>query len=237
MTPNPQQEYFDNPKNQFPSEQLTKPILSQQLEMGHLLKALHPLSGSTVLDFGAGTGRFSLFFLSKGFDVIAYDISKKSLNVLKKTYFKSKTSAWGNLKTISYIPKNLKIDNIVGGDILHHVSLDAVFPLFFSHLKPNGKVAFSEPNPLNLSWYLVYLAKHIPWEIESGITKCTRRNLFDKLSAYSFVNISFHPHGLLPTRLLNSSKLLSGLNAYYLPALFPLYFISYRNIITAQKAG
>jgi len=235
MRSNLQKNYFNLFENQFSIDQAITPILSQRLEMNQLFNLLNPLPKSTILDYGSGTGRLSLFFLSNGFNVVAYDISFNSLKNLRTAYSKFKNSNWGKLKTFTTLPLHLKTKYIVGSDVLHHISLKQELPMMYKHLAFNGKLVFSEPNPYNISWYLFYFIRRIPWSIESKIMNCTRNNLFQELKSISFKNIQFTPHGLLPTRLLNSFPKLCSFNALILPKLFPLSLLSYRTIVSAQK--
>lgn len=235
MTPNLQQKYFDVLTHQFPPGQTVTPLPSQTIEMDHLFSLIQPSPGATILDFGSGSGRISVYLLSKGFNVIAYDISPNSIKNLQDIYHKSKKPNWGKLTTFTSLPYQLKVDAVIGSDVLHHIPLDHELPNIFNLLNPKGKIAFSEPNPYNIFWYLYHFINKTPWKIESGIINCTRGNLFKKLKKHSFVNIKFTPHGIFPTRLFNWSKSICKLNVYLSSSLFPLSFFSYRNLITATK--
>ncbi len=95
---NDQQIYFDESTHRHPFENALHPMLYQQLEMAHLEKSLSLSSGSRLLDFGAGSGRVTFWFLKKGYDVTTVDVSKQSLKDVSNMYHKHKTSTWGGSK-------------------------------------------------------------------------------------------------------------------------------------------
>lgn len=229
-----QRVYFNQVDHRYPHRNAVAPPYAQELELEHIFTTLHPKTGDKILDFGAGSGRVSLYFLKKGFDVLAWDISEQSLNDLKVLYLKNKTTSWGTLTITTTKPKT-PVDAIVGADILHHVSMQDYVPLFFHLLAPGGKIVFSEPNAWHLLWYLHYFAQHIPWEIEKGIVACTRKNLMRVCNTSGFRNVSIHEHGFLPTTPLQRFPLLCRWNAFTL-ARFPLLSLfAFRFIVSAQK--
>lgn len=195
MTHNPETQatHFDDANHRFDPNQLKNP--SYVLEMETLEKYLNVPKKSTIVDFGSGNGRVSLFFLKKGYNVIAVDISKKSLEELKIIYKKNKTNNWGKLTTQSTLPKSA--DGIVGADILHHINLREFLPQLFRTLKKGGRIAFSEPNGQNPLWYFYLLISRLPWAIEKGITTCTASNLKKQFHMAGFTDIRVIGHGLL----------------------------------------
>jgi 2-polyprenyl-3-methyl-5-hydroxy-6-metoxy-1,4-benzoquinol methylase len=229
-----QSDYFDVESNQFSTLNIKKPLLSQCLEMEHLKTALCLPKDSNLLDFGCGSGRLTIYLLSQGYNVTAVDISQKSLNNLKTIYINLHQSGWGKLTCKNIIPDKL-FDGIIGSDVLHHVNIKQVLPILYKAVKPGGRIAFSEPNALNICWYIFYLINHIPWKVESGILQNTSSNINKILLSNNFKQINIYHHGLFPTRLFNFSASLCKYNGYTISNLYLFKLFSYRLIISAKK--
>ncbi|TSC85743.1 MAG: Uncharacterized protein G01um101416_814 [Microgenomates group bacterium Gr01-1014_16] len=195
-----QREYFDLSKHRFDQTNLINPPFFQQLELNQLYHALNLSPKSSLIDFGAGSGRVSIFFLKLGFNVLAVDISPKSLIDLSKYYKKYRQPSWGKLTLSSELPNRPVAHGIVGADVLHHIPIPEYLPIFQKSLLPGGHLAFSEPNAWHLPWYIHYLISGIPWSVEEGILQCTLPNLRSRLQIAGFSNIKITGHGLLPTR-------------------------------------
>jgi 2-polyprenyl-3-methyl-5-hydroxy-6-metoxy-1,4-benzoquinol methylase len=229
-----QSNYFDLDSHQFSISNIQQPLLSQLLEMQQLKSSLALPAGSKIIDFGCGSGRLSIFFLSHGYHVTAIDISPKSLANLRNTYKHLYRPGWGKLTLSQKLPQTL-FDGIVGSDILHHVQITQILPKLFLLLKPTGKAVFSEPNALNIFWYIYYFTYHIPWNIESGILQNNFFNLSSLFKSSNFSQIHLQGHGLLPSRILNFSPKLCKFNCFFLGNIFFLRPFAYRFIISAKK--
>ena len=231
MNSNYQKKFFDNDVHQYKKTLLASPPAYVQDEIGILLQLI-PQNVKRVIDFGCGTGRLSIPLLKKGIKVIGVDISDKSLLILKKNIEELIPSAKGNFSATTKIPKE-KIQAIVGTDILHHVSLDVIIPKIFATLSPGGVAIFSEPNALNVLWY-IFLGLFINWEAEKGVVNCSRFNLERIFLRSGFKRIHFHPYAILPPIFFNSIPLLQRIN--YSVAKLPIVNIfAYRYIIYAVK--
>ncbi len=226
-----QKNFFNIEKNQYNIKLLIKPKYHTFLELKSILDRLTDINkGESIIDFGSGTGRVTIFLLQKSHKIYAVDISKKSLDSLKKvaTHLKLK-----KLQTFSLIPKNKKFKVIVGADILHHIDIDIYLSKFFDALSENGKVVFSEPGAFNLSWYL-YLSIFHDWNVEKGLVECSYFNLINKFEKSGFKKIKITGLGLLPRPFFNWSKTLCRLNDY-LGNLPILKLFAYRYIIEASR--
>lgn len=210
---NDQQAYFDESSHRHPFENALHPLLYQKLEIGHLEKSLSLHSASHILDFGTGSGRVAFWFLKKGHDVTAIDVSSESLRDLQRMYAQHKTSDWGKLTTATDLPKNGLFDSVVGADILHHVEITTYLPELYRLVKPGGKIAFSEPNAWHIPWYIHWTIKHIPWHIEKGVLQCTIPNLTHKFRQAGFKSVYITGHGLFPTPIVNGVPWLCRQNA------------------------
>lgn len=227
---NDQQAFFDEPSHRYPIDAAVHPSLSQQLEMEHLQQSLGILSGNRILDFGAGSGRVTFWFLKRGYDVTAVDVSPKSLRGLRRVYTRERQSSWGTLTTANRLPQEAgAYDAVVGADILHHVDINKYLPLLYRTLKPGGRVAFSEPNAWHLPWYIFLLWQRLPWSIERGILLMSIPKLTTLFRENGFRNVSINGHGLLPTSLTRSSINVTLGN---LPV---LCYGAFRLIVSGQK--
>lgn len=228
-----QREFFDRHEHLYHTEIILDPPLSQALELEDLENTLQ-LSKGKIIDFGCGSGRISMYFLRRGFNVIGVDVSSHSIQHLENLYQTHKTESWGKLETMTSLPINL-VDGVVGADILHHIDMPSYLPKIYSLLKQGGRVAFSEPNGLHLPWYAYLWVKRIPWHVEEGLLKCTPRNVHRQLSKAGFQNIKINPHGLLPTFLFNRWSRLCRYNAFTMSRIPLLSTLSFRFIVEAQK--
>lgn len=230
---NDQATYFDDPTHRY--QHALNPPLAQRLEMEHLEKALGKISGKNILEFGAGSGRVSFWFLKRGFDDTAVDVSPNSLRDLRRLYARKRRASWGSLTTMKQLPTAGAYDLVVGADILHHVEIKTYLPKLYTLLKPGGCIAFSEPNAWHIPWYVHWMREKIPWHIEKGVLQCTRRNLFQQLSLTGFQDIRIIGHGLFPTRFLESMPLLCAFNARVLGNLPITRWFAFRFVIAARK--
>lgn len=215
MNTKAQQHYFDIQSHRYINNCLITP------ELNALHNALHLKPKTTLIDFGSGNGRVSLYFLKKGYDIIAVDISKHSLEELEVLYESKKTSSWGKLTTSSSLPK-IRVDGIVGADILHHVEITKILPKLITRLKPSGRIAFSEPNAWHLPWYLYLAFKHLPWSIERGIVECSYPNLQRLFTDAKYSNISI-------------STFTPFLHTIHIDNLWPWNYVGFRLIISATQ--
>lgn len=189
---NDQRAYFDETAHRYPT-----PVdlpLAQRLELEHLERALGSIPGKTIVDFGAGSGRVTFWFLKKGYNVTAVDISPKSLSDLVRHYTQQKQPSWGILLTSSRLP-NTRFDAIVGADILHHVDMQVHLPNLYQILKPGGRIAFSEPNAWFFLWYVYIFLRSLPWAIERGILHMTVSKITSELhlAGFSHIHIAGFP--------------------------------------------
>lgn len=219
--------YFNHKAHQFDPSSILTPPTHNLLELNRLLALASPKKTDHIADFGAGSGRLTLFLLQKGFNVTAVDISTQSLQTLRSHYQTHQKPSWGTLKTSTTLPLNL--DLIVGTDILHHTDLPVTLPALHRHLKPTGRLAFSEPNGLNPLWYLFLVFQRLPWHIEKNLVHTTSFNLSRQFRRAGFTQLSIQGHGLLPTPLWPSP---SNVTLGNLPLLRHLAF---RLIVGAQK--
>lgn len=216
MRDNKQADHFDQKKNRFDTSHILNPLPQHISELEVIEKALISLpTSSQLIDFGSGNGRISLNLLKRGFNVLSVDISRNSLKQLNSFYHQYKTTSWGKLSTALELPKYPFADAIVGADVLHHVEINKMLPLFKSSLKSGGILVFSEPNALHLLWYLyLIILRKIPWRIEKGILYCNYFYLKSIFRQTGF-RIKIFGHGFFPTPLLNNFSFFNKLNLFW----------------------
>lgn len=227
-----QRKYFGKKEHRFDQEFISNAPLFQELEMEQIHQSLNLSPKSLIIDFGAGSGRVSIFFLKLGFNVLAVDVSRQSLSDLSTYYRQHRQPTWGSLTISSILPYQQTADGIIGADVLHHISLTEYLPLFKKCLRPGGRLAFSEPNAWHIPWYFHYWVNKIPWSVEKGIFQCTLPNIYTSLQFARFTNIQITGHGLLPTRFFTRVPSLCQANIFA-GKLLPL--LAFRFIISCSN--
>lgn len=227
-----QKKHYNKKNNQYEYDLIINPPRHTRQEIGCMIKKLkkYKINKKRIIEYGSGAGRLTIPLLKNNFSVLAIDISDESLKNLEK---RAKNLKLNGLKTAHVIPTDQKYEAVVGTDILHHVELDKYLPIYYKILNKGGKILFSEPNALNLSWY-IYLPLFQNWEVEKGVIYNSYFNLINKLTKHGFSNIKITGLGLLPRPFFNFSERLCRLNDLLGNIPF-LKLFAYRYIIEATK--
>jgi SAM-dependent methyltransferase len=228
MTNSLQSSHFKIAKNRYNENLLFHLPKHTQEEINLMLRILKKRNITSVIDFGSGNGRLTFPLLLNKISVIAVDISKESLQIVRSI---AKRKGIQHLSTSDHIPSN-KTDAFVGCDILHHIDLDIYLKMMQGRLKNRGILLFSEPNILNVAWVL-FITFLLDWRIEWRILFCNYFSLTKKLRENKFTDIYIYGVGILPPPLLNWAPLLQRIN-YFLGDLPILKLFAYRFIIVAQ---
>lgn len=217
----------------YSEKKIINPPLHVRDEFDFLFNLLPNKNNFNIVDFGSGGGRLTITLLKKGFKVIAVDIDTEANKKLKK--IAKKLNLDKNLKIIQHLENNRKYEFIVGTDILHHIDIKKYFLIFKKHLKKEGKIIFSEPNPLNFSW-IIFISFLLNWKEEKGIFACNYFNLKNQLKKIGFKNIKLIPFALIPPQIFYFLRLnfLNKIN-YFLAKLPFLNFFAYRYIVYAEN--
>ncbi len=189
-----QQIHFDKQKNRYKIGLLKHPPKRQLLEYQKMETELDLPIGSKLMDFGSGNGRVALYFLSRGYNIHAVDVSKPSLLELTKIYKQIKISSWGILTTSIQLPTTPLFDGIVGADILHHVDIHTILPQLTKTVKKNGVLVFSEPNGWNVLWYIYIFLRKLPWSIEKNILNMNPFFLQSAFQNAGFDHVTISPY-------------------------------------------
>lgn len=158
----------------------------------------HIKEGDTVLELGCGTGYFTREMLQTNAKIVAIDISPDLLDVAKSTI---------QSENISFLEENAyqmtfaenTFDSVVGSSVLHHLEIEKAISEIYRVLKPDGIIAFTEPNMANPQ---IALQKNIPWLKRKlgdspDETAFFRRQVIKMLQRNGFRNIEVIPFDFL----------------------------------------
>ncbi len=177
------------------------------LLVNHIIEHCQLKKSDRILEIGCGSGRFSIPLLKKGFSLTCIDPSQNLLSKFKAHATKEMNAEILNI-SISEIPKAYKgaFDKAIGFYILHHLSnvADDLIQLR-QYLKGQGQIAFIEPNPYNLMFYVqISVTKDLQWKYEKGMLKMRKSFLEKTLSSHGYEKIEFRNFGLLPPFAMNT---------------------------------
>lgn len=171
-----------------------------------MIEAAQLEPGQRILDVGCGMGKFTLPLARKGYTVDAMDLSPVFLDALSE--------AAGDVSVPVYEgdlldpPAQLlgQYDRVIGFFMLHHLAdIPKAFAGIKSLLKPGGRIAFIEPNPLCPLYYLqVTFAPNMSWAAEKGILKLGKARTLETLAATGFRSSQVDRNGIAPPIVRNS---------------------------------
>jgi SAM-dependent methyltransferase len=124
------------------------------LNVAMLLQGLRLTPGTTVLEFGAGTGWLSRFLTQLGCRVILLDVSATALKIARDLY--ERQPPIGERPAPQFLEfdgrridlPDASVERIICFDAFHHSpNPDAMLGEFGRVLKPGGIAAFAEPGP------------------------------------------------------------------------------------------
>ena len=138
------------------------------------LRFVSPSLDDRVLEVGCGMGRHTLSLARRGVRVEGLDLSPVLLERLQ-AYNHGEYNIPLHCVDIDQPPPELigAFDIVLGFFTLHHLwNLDRSFASMARLLKPGGRIAFVEPNPLNPFYYVQIAATPgMSWQGEGGITR------------------------------------------------------------------
>jgi len=154
----------------------------------------------SVLEIGCGMGRYTLPLVERGYDVEGLDLSPVLLERL------AESAGDGDLHLhaadIADPPDNLvgRFDAVIGFFTLHHLhDLELCFRGMARVLRPGGRFAFLEPNPLNPLYYVqITVTPGMSWQGDGGIVHMRPHSVFAALEAAGFHRCAVERFGFFP---------------------------------------
>lgn len=161
-----------------------------------------------VLEVGAGMGRYTIPLLARGYRVDALDLSPVLLERLLG-YSDGRPRPAVHAADISDPPSELegRFDAAIGFFALHHFhDLEACARGMRRVLRPGGRIAFLEPNPLNPLYYVQMLVTPgMTWQGDGGIVRMRPKAVRGALGAAGFSGFRFARFGFFPPFLAEKS--------------------------------
>lgn len=122
------------------------------VENRYILERLGEFAGKRLLDVGCGMGEAAVFFAMRGAQVVACDISIRSLQRAQKLAERYQVKIHPVGLAAEGLPfPDQYFDLVYGNGVLHHVDFCSALQEVRRVLRPGGKAAFIEPlahNPL-----------------------------------------------------------------------------------------
>jgi ubiquinone/menaquinone biosynthesis C-methylase UbiE len=183
-----------------------------------LTELLHPFKGKKILEYGCGTGNFSIFLSKQGTEITAIDINPSLLTASQKLAEINNVNGKFLQANVTELPFKTNIyDVVIGIAVLHHLTepdLQRSIQEAYRVLKKGGLAIFSEP--VENSRVFDFIQNIIPVGIKGSdgyrpsilsqkdwktfLTKTEDRVLTNKefiLASKQFESIHIHPFGFL----------------------------------------
>ena len=191
-------EYFEHAGKEAMRPTST-PYVERQVDALVRFAGLAP--GDHILDVGCGMGRYTLPLAARGYSVEGIDISPTLLDRLQ-AFDPGRLGIPVHCADILELPESLDgtFDAAVGFFTLHHLhDLSASFAAMARLVRPGGRIAFLEPNPLNLLYYVqIAVAPGMTWEGDKGILDMRPRTVFAAMQEAGLTAPALQRFGLLP---------------------------------------
>ena len=160
---------------------------------------------TTLLEVGAGLGRFTLPLLKLGFDVTANDVSPALLARLESAAPRAVPTVACDVAEIDGHVQG-SFDAVVGFFMLHHLlDLEGTFRALARVVRPGGRVAFCEPVAWNPLYYVqVALTPHMTFRGEPSLLAMRPGRILPALESSGFVDARARSYGYFPPFLKNT---------------------------------
>lgn len=233
--------HFDRYAIGFKNADLLSLDKAAKYEFQKVLEQLDLSKQRTIIDLGCGIGKYSLLLAQRGHRVMAVDISKESLNLVK---VQAKRYNISSIRTMKSDFSKARIINTYDIGICistYHVLADKeeekikTLGNFIRSLKPGGRLVLVEPNPLNPLFYLFYLFyPGVQWENIKYFLGSTPFRLRRVLESLGMKSISVRYVGFFPLRWIKIFPPIARINEIInnIPI---VNFFSAFSYITARK--
>lgn len=195
--------YFSRPSlpRMDPDTRSATPYTQRQVQAVVDATGLTP--SDAVLDVGCGPGKYTVALARRGLDVSGMDLTPALIEALH-AFDPSIPAVVGDLVTppAEWLGR---FDVVVGFFVLHHIEdLAGALRGVRALLRPGGRVAFLEPNPAFVGYYLqILLTPGMSWAGDRGIVRMRRRVLAEAATAAGFAPPSIERFGAFPPVLAN----------------------------------
>jgi SAM-dependent methyltransferase len=191
-------EYFEHAGKEAMRPTST-PYVERQVDA--LVRFAGLAAGDHILDVGCGMGRYTLPLAERGLSVDGVDISRTLLDRLE-AFDAGRHDIALHCADILELPETLDhaFDAVVGFFTLHHLhDLPASFNAMARLVRSGGRIAFLEPNPLNVLYYIqLAVAPGMSWDGDKGILNMRPRTVFGAMEQAGLTSPTVERFGLLP---------------------------------------
>ncbi len=188
-----------------------QPTVSRYVErqVDELVRFADLTEGERVLDVGCGMGRYTFPLAERGLRVEGLDLSQTLLDRLD-AYNAGRYDIMLHRADIIDLPGALDghFDAVVGFFTLHHLhDLGASFAAMTRLVKPGGRIAFLEPNPLNVLYYIqMVVAPGMSWQGDKGILNMRPQTVFAAMADAGLSSLALNRFGLFPPFAANRAR-------------------------------
>lgn len=163
-------------------------------------------TGQSVLEVGAGLGKFSIPLLRQGLDLTCNDLSPVQLELLR-------TQAAAPVQTVACDIVDIgehaqqAFDHVIGFFTLHHMlDLEAAFAGMKKVLKPGAEISFIEPMGRNPLYYLqIALTPGMKMRAERGILNMSDRVVHKAMRTAGLEPLPSLSYGFAPPMVVNQA--------------------------------
>jgi SAM-dependent methyltransferase len=151
-------------------------------------------------------GRYTFALAERGLVVEGLDLSEALLERLR-AFDRGKYGIPVYRGDILDPPKDLSdgFDAVVGFFTLHHLhDLGGCLQSMRRLTRPGGRIAFLEPNPLNILYYIQMLVvPGMSWQGDKGILNMRARGVFQAMETAGLDNLALERFGFFPPFVTN----------------------------------
>lgn len=137
-----------NPLSAFDRQRYTNPPAHTIYPREYYYHLLAPLAGKDTLEIACGNGIDACLCAHNGANVHAYDLSHKSIEMVRQRAAVNELSGRIQLQATGQFEEAFagqRFDAIIGYAALHHIPLQGLAQQVYDRLKPGGVAVFAEP--------------------------------------------------------------------------------------------